>query len=46
LFARHGDCHPDNVIVVHSSACDLVLQLCQGFWRLGHGVNLIKSVYR
>ena len=46
LFARHGDCHPDDVIIVHTSACNLVLQLCQAFWRLSHGVNQIESVYR
>ncbi len=46
LFARHGDCHPDDVVVVHSSACDLVLELCQCFRGMCHGVNLIESVYR
>ena len=46
LFARHGDCHPDDVVVVHTSACNLVFQLCQAFWRLSHGVNQTQSVYR
>lgn len=45
LFARHGDCHPDDVVVVHSSTSNLVLQLCQCMTSFGHEAYLIGIVF-